>query len=257
MKSGFVAEEMCCIGYVVIPLTDSSFPRGTLRLKRLDNGRRAYGVAGLQGNALEESKKRAKSAFDNIPDLHEQYVRELQQVERKYGPKGMKKNIVRERAQSILAPVNKRGSAASTASTASSIKSADDYESQRQADLDAYERIRRKLLGDTVFLGVLGCCVVWAVGSIKAVGSYALGSFASLVYIFLLSRSVDRMAESAKETGMGSDGLQPARIALISLMFVAVGKNREHFDVLPVVMGFLTYKVATILPLITGEAFED
>ena len=212
------------------------------------------GTTGLQANALEDSKRRAKSAWDNIPDLNERYIYELQEIERKYGPKTLKKDVAKERGKSILAP------------PASSVRAArkreilrPEYTVARESkeSLEGYQRLRFKLLSDTAFLGTLGCCVVWSIGTLKAVGSYGLGVGASLVYLTLLSRSVDRLADAAKNEQGGADGLKPARIALLCLMFVAVGKNRQNFDILPVVMGFLTYKVATIIPLITGEAFED
>ncbi|CDF33367.1 putative ATP synthase protein [Chondrus crispus] len=207
----------------------------------------------ISANSLEESKRRARSQYDNIPDLNQRYISELGWVERKYGPKRLKKKIIKEAQQSILRP---DGPSAPSASRTTKIEEPGS-DGNGEADLEQYNRIRSELLVNTIFVGMLGFCVAWGFGTVKEVQSFMMGLVGSMAYVYLLSRSVDRMATAARETGtMSGDALQPARLAILVLLVIASAKNSDKLSVLPVLFGFFTYKVATLLPLLTGEAFE-
>lgn len=209
----------------------------------------------ISANSLEESKRKARSPYDNIPDLNQQYLAELNWAERKYGPKRMRKDIVKEAQKSILRPKGAR--AGQMPSLEASSTASDEGADETEPDLSQYSAIRNKLLGDTLFLGALGLCASWGLGTIKDVQSFGVGLLGSLVYVYLLSRSVDRMADAVRQSGMfKGDALQPARIAILVLLVIASAKNSEYLSVLPVLFGFFTYKVATLVPLLTGEAFD-
>lgn len=205
----------------------------------------------ISANSLEESKKRAKSQYDNIPDLDQQYLGELSWVERKYGRKTLKKNISKEAQGSIL-----RKEGALRPAEGRSVGAEEGEESDKEADLSQYKTIRNQLIGNTLFVGALGLCAMWGFGTLKDVQSFALGLAGSVAYVILLSRSVDRLAEAAKEGGTGADALQPARIAILVILVLASAKNADKLSVLPVMYGFFSYKLATLVPLVTGEAFE-
>lgn len=222
--------------------------RPEIRHARPANERRST----ISANSLEESKRRARSPYDNIPDLNQQYVSELGWVERKYGPRRFKKDVVKEAQKSILRP----DGALRPQQTAVS-KPLVENESDAEVDLSQYTTVRNQLLANTAFVGALGICLAWGLGSLKDVQSFAVGLLGSFAYVYLLARSVDRMAEAARETGgPTADALQPARIAILVLLVIASAKNSDKVSVLPVLFGFFTYKVATLIPLLTGEAFE-
>lgn len=208
-------------------------------------------------SSLDDSKRRARSKYDNIPDLNEQYIAELGWAERKYGPKVLRgKDVVREAQQSIVVdPTRPLGG--NLDGVANADPSLESDRLQVAADLKSYNKIRQRLIGDTLFVGALGLCATWTVGQLRDFVSFAVGIGGAIVYIWLLSRSVDRMAESARQTGRGGgDPLQVARIALFALLVVGTARNSDRFSVVEVILGFLTYKIATLLPLLTGEAFE-
>lgn len=123
--------------------------------------------------------------------------------------------------------------------------------------LDSYFALRKQLLLDTAFIGALGACASWAISTPTATLSYIAGVSASLVYVVLLSRGVDRIAEGASTAGRAFDGLQPPRVALLALLVAIAAKNHEHVQLLPLIIGFFSYKLATVLPLISGEAFSE
>lgn len=207
----------------------------------------------ISANSLEESKRRARSQYDNIPDLNQQYIAELGWVERKYGRQRVKKDIGKEAQKSIL-----RTDGQAAPQERSIEEAAEERDgSNEEVDLSQYNAIRNQLLSNTIFVGALGICVAWGLGTLKEVQSFAVGLLGSIGYVYLLSRSVDRMAFAARETGNPTgDALQPARIAILVLLIIASAKNGDKLSVLPVLFGFFTYKVATLIPLLTGEAFE-
>lgn len=206
----------------------------------------------ISANSLEESKRRAKSQYDNILDLNQQYIAELSWVERKYGRQRLKKDIVKEAQKSILRPdgaFRPRQPAVS--------KPLAENEEAEDVDLSQYSTIRDQVFANTAFVGALGICVAWGFGSVKDVQSFAVGLLGAFAYVYLLSRSVDRLAETARETGgPAADALQPARIAILLLLVIVSAKNSDNLSVLPVLFGFFSYKLATLIPLLTGEAFE-
>eukprot|EP00178_Gracilaria_changii_P021534 TRINITY_DN63953_c0_g1_i1.p1 TRINITY_DN63953_c0_g1~~TRINITY_DN63953_c0_g1_i1.p1 ORF type:complete len:259 (+),score=35.24 TRINITY_DN63953_c0_g1_i1:140-916(+) len=225
-------------------------PTKELPQVRVERSRQA-----VQANSLEDSKRRAKSQYDNIPDLNQQYLAELRWVEQKYGPERMTKDIVKEAQRSILRSDRQSGTRQSSSVDIAEAAAREGYDSE--ADLEQYKALRNKLLGDTIFVGALGLCAIWTLGGIKEVQSFAVGLLGSVAYVSLLSRSVDRLGESARQNGRGTaDSLQPARIAILALLVIASAKNSQYVSVLPVLAGFFTYKVAVLIPLITGEAFD-
>lgn len=209
-----------------------------------------------KASSLDDSKRRSRSKYDNIPDLNEQYIAELAWVERNYGPKSLLgKDIAKEAQKSILADDSRLGTDTSL-NTHHDVTTANTG-TERSVNLSSYIKVRQRLLGDTLFVGALGLCATWTVGQIRDVASFAVGIFAAVAYVWLLSRSVDRMAESARQFGRGGgDPLQAARVALFAVLIIGTARNADQFSVVSVILGFLSYKVATILPLLTGEAFE-
>lgn len=198
-------------------------------------------------NSLEESKRRARSQYDNIPDLNEQYLAELGRVERKYGPARLQgKDVVKEAQQNVLRPEGRLPP-----------KVIENKAPDEPAELSSYIQIRNRLLGDTITVALLGASAFWMFGTVRLTASFGVGAMGSIAFVILLSRSVDKMAEAARNNGAPlGDPLQPARIGIIVFLVLASAKNRNTLDVLPVLLGFFSYKVASLLPLFTGEAFD-
>mmetsp|Transcript_6504 Transcript_6504/g.13028 ORF Transcript_6504/g.13028 Transcript_6504/m.13028 type:complete len:294 (-) Transcript_6504:624-1505(-) len=166
-----------------------------------------------------------------IPDMAARYRQELAYVEEKYGPK-------RWEDKSLEAPEK------AVARNQSSVKS--------------YEQFRAALLADTVFLTYLLGVITWVGFSPRVFQSFVLGSGMGLLYLVLLSRGVDRLAEGAKNRGggVGGDNLGPARLLLVAAMIVFISKNPDMFEVIPALVGFVVYKLAMIWPFLTGADLD-
>lgn len=222
-------------------------------LSRRSRSRSSSSRFRISCNSLEDSKRESKSPYDNIPDLNQQYIAELNWLERQYGPDRLStsKDIVKEAQSSILYNPKSRATRSSTTSTSTT------SDSSSSADLSDYNNLRNQLLSDTLFLGSIGITIFWSFSTLKQTTSFTLGLAGSLVYVYLLSRSVDRLATSARAMGQsGGDALQPARIAILMLLIVFSAKHADTISILPVLFGFFVYKLASLIPLLTGEAFE-
>lgn len=99
-----------------------------------------------------------------------------------------------------------------------------------------YEKRKWRLIGDNVFLGLLGTSGAWCV-SIKTALSYGLGAALGTLYLVLLARYVQNLG---KEGGSGGS----ARLALAVLLVLLATKNKGTLELIPSVMGFLTYQVS-------------
>lgn len=104
-----------------------------------------------------------------------------------------------------------------------------------------YQKRKWRLIGDNVFLSLLGTCGAWC-ASIKAASSFGLGAVLGTAYLVLLSRFVESLGR-ANDSGGGGGGGGSARLATAVLLVLIVSKNKETFDLLPALAGFLTYQV--------------
>lgn len=103
------------------------------------------------------------------------------------------------------------------------------------------------MIGDNVFVGLLGTSGAWCV-SFKAACSYGLGATLGTAYLVLLSRFVENLGKDDTGGGGrgGGGGGGPARLALAGLLVLLVSKNKETFEFIPALTGFLAYQVRGI-----------
>lgn len=88
--------------------------------------------------------------------------------------------------------------------------------------------------------------------SFKAACSYGLGATLGTAYLVLLSRFVESLGNDGEDGGGGrggGGGGGPARLALAGLLVLIVSKNKETFDFIPAVGGFLAYQVGACIRL--------
>ena len=109
-----------------------------------------------------------------------------------------------------------------------------------------YKQKRDVVVGDHFFLGFLTVAGLWHFVPLKAVESYGLGVVFGGAYLYLLSRYVgsigEQNLEAAKEGGVGQ-----ARFAVVALLVAVAGKQRASLDFLPLLGGFFSYQVATLV----------
>jgi ATP synthase protein I len=72
--------------------------------------------------------------------------------------------------------------------------------------------------------------------------SYLVGAAFGVVYLRMLSKKVEKI-------GTGNAGLSSARLALIAIPII-VATRWETLHILPIFLGFLTYKVAIVIYMV-------
>jgi|EP00624_Nannochloropsis_granulata_P004493 hypothetical protein len=111
----------------------------------------------------------------------------------------------------------------------------------------SYAARKFQLLFDSLWLSALGLALCWAAFSFEASVSYGLGALLGFGYITLLGRTV----EAIGTVGVPGAGVGQARFALVILLVLLAGKYRDTIQVIPAIIGFSTYQIASFL-----QAFE-
>ena len=112
-----------------------------------------------------------------------------------------------------------------------------------------YQQLKRELYLITLAITVVAFVTVVLVYGWKISFSYLLGAVAGVVYLRLLAKDVDRIGnESVK--------LSPNRLALFVVLMLVAAKWHQ-LQILPVFLGFLTYKAALLIYIFRTIWLDD
>lgn len=108
-----------------------------------------------------------------------------------------------------------------------------------EASMQDYYHLQQNLLGLTIVFTALIFPFVWGFYSLQIALDYILGACAGIVYLKMLGKNVSTLGRQQKNSSAG-------RLAIFAgVMIVAL--RWEQVEVLPVFLGFLTYKAAIIV----------
>ena len=116
-----------------------------------------------------------------------------------------------------------------------------------------FDKARATFLKDNVFVVLLGLSATWGLGTLIDVKSYGLGAVLGLMYALLLGRYVEQLGTDGS-TGGGGGG---ARFAPVILLIALYGKFKTQFHLVPELLGFFSYQVASFLQAFNQDLYDD
>ena len=106
------------------------------------------------------------------------------------------------------------------------------------AAMGEYYRLQQNLLICTVaFSAVIFFCV-WLAYSLPVALNYLIGACGGVVYLRMLARNVANLGRGQQRVGSG-------RLAIV-VGLILVASQWQQLEIMPVFLGFLTYKAALI-----------
>ncbi|XP_043701519.1 protein CONSERVED ONLY IN THE GREEN LINEAGE 160, chloroplastic isoform X2 [Telopea speciosissima] len=122
---------------------------------------------------------------------------------------------------------------------------------------EQYFKLKKKLQILTLGIGGVGVVSTYFSYSPEVTASFSAGLLGSLVYIRMLGSSIDSMADGAKGVIKGAIA-QPRLLVPVALVMIYNRWNGllvpeyglMHLDLIPMLVGFFTYKIATFIQAI-------
>lgn len=121
---------------------------------------------------------------------------------------------------------------------------------------EEYSKLKRKLQILTLSIGGIGLVSAYVSYTLKTAASFGVGLLGSLIYVRMLGKSVDSMADGAK--GLIKSIGQPRLLVPVALVMIFNRWNEilvpdfgyMHLELIPMLVGFFTYKIATFIQAI-------
>ncbi|XFA71907.1 ATP synthase subunit I [Thermosynechococcaceae cyanobacterium Okahandja] len=107
------------------------------------------------------------------------------------------------------------------------------------AAMEEFYQLCRELFTTSLILMAIAFGAVWVIYGLNTALNYLLGASASLIYLRLLARNVERLGNDQKKLGK-------TQLLVVVVVIIAAARWQE-LHIIPVFLGFLTYKAAILV----------
>ena len=115
--------------------------------------------------------------------------------------------------------------------------------------MQEFYQLSQELLAITLVLtGVVFICV-WIFYSLNIALNYAIGACTGVVYLRMLAKDVERLGREKSQ-------LSKTRLALL-IVLILLASRWNQLQILPIFLGFLTYKATLIIYVIRTAFISD
>ena len=113
--------------------------------------------------------------------------------------------------------------------------------------MDEYYQLKKSIFFVTLAVTAVIFLLVYVSYSQITALSYLIGAIVGIIYLRMLAKDVEKVSYSNPRTGSG-------RLALFAGMII-VATQWDKLEVLPIFLGFLTYKLAIIFYILPNSLF--
>ncbi|WP_299493089.1 ATP synthase subunit I [Acaryochloris sp. IP29b_bin.137] len=111
--------------------------------------------------------------------------------------------------------------------------------SQANGAMDEYRQFQNGLILSSAVIAGLLFGPIWWIYSLKVASSYLLGASSGVLYLRILAKNVEQLGTGKTQVGKNQLG--------IFVVLIIVATQWNQLEVLPIFLGFLTYKVGIFI----------
>lgn len=123
-------------------------------------------------------------------------------------------------------------------------------EESASSSMQEYYSLKRTLYLSTFAITAIGSTAAWFAYSSDTALSYLIGSLCGTLYLRMLAKGVERLGFGAASTGGN------ARLAIF-VGLIVVAAQVERLQLVPVFLGFITYKLALLVYSVVSVSRES
>ena len=108
--------------------------------------------------------------------------------------------------------------------------------------MNEYYQLKQSLLLITLSISGVIFVTIWIFYTLHIAINYLLGACVGVIYLRMLAKEVEKIGSNKKRIGSG-------RLALVAGLII-VATQWQQLEVLPIILGFMTYKATIIFYVI-------